>query len=65
MDVKDRSRAVVFTNPNVVWLTILQGFATYVSRNAELMRSKFVNHAEKQLIIVRELGFRFGDPAND
>lgn len=28
-------------NPNVIWLTIAQGFASYVNANAEALRSKF------------------------
>jgi hypothetical protein len=28
-------------NPNVIWLTIAQGFANYVNANAEELRSKY------------------------
>jgi hypothetical protein len=52
-------------NPNVVWLTILQGFGIFVSRNAESVRSKFVNHSGKQKIVVQRPDFTFGNPLND
>jgi hypothetical protein len=52
-------------NPNLVWLTILQGFATYMSRHAELLRSQFVSHAKKDLITVCRPDFTYDNPAND
>jgi hypothetical protein len=52
-------------NPNIVWLTILQGFALYVSGNAELLRDRFVAHEGKQTLEIVRPDFRFGSPSND
>jgi hypothetical protein len=52
-------------NPNVVWLTILQGFATYVSGNSECLRHKFVVHEGKQTITIVREDFRDGSNTND
>jgi hypothetical protein len=52
-------------NPNIVWLTIVQGFATYVNENAEALRDKFVSHKGKQTITIQRGDFRYGSPAND
>jgi hypothetical protein len=52
-------------NPNVIWLTILQGFGIFVSRNSEALREKFVNHSGKQKIVVERSDFTFGNPLND
>jgi hypothetical protein len=52
-------------NPNTVWLTVLQGFAIYVSRNAELLRDKFVSHSGKQKIVISRPDFRYQNPSND
>lgn len=42
-------------NPNVVWLTIAQGFSTYVSGNSEALRSKFVSfEGKKDIEVIRE-----------
>jgi hypothetical protein len=41
-------------NPNVIWLTIAQGFTHYVDDNKEEVRSKFVTfEGKKQLIVLR------------
>lgn len=37
-------------NPNILWLTIAQGFGTYVNDNAELLRHKFVAHEGKKTL---------------
>jgi hypothetical protein len=52
-------------SPSVVWLTILQGFATYVSTNAEALRDKFVVHEGKQTIEIERADFSFGSATND
>jgi hypothetical protein len=52
-------------NPNVVWLTILQGFASYVSANAEALRDKFVTHNGRQTIEIVRADFRYQSPDND
>jgi hypothetical protein len=52
-------------NPNVVWLTILQGFATYVSGNAEALRDKFVTHEGTKNIEIERPDFAYRSPHND
>lgn len=52
-------------NPNVIWLTILQGFGTYVNRHAEALRSKFVNHDGQKLILIIRQDFHYNSPLND
>jgi hypothetical protein len=52
-------------SPSVVWLTILQGFATYVSTNAEALRHKFVVHEGKQVILIKRRDFSYGSEKND
>jgi hypothetical protein len=51
-------------NPNVVWLTILQGFSTYVSGNAEELRDKFVTHEGQEVITING-DFTYQNPNND
>jgi hypothetical protein len=52
-------------NPNVVWLTIVQGFASYVNRNVEALRDQFVSHQDKEKITIFRPDFRYGSPTND
>jgi hypothetical protein len=52
-------------NPNVVWLTILQGFSSYVSGNAEELRDKFVTHKGKEVIKIVRDDFAYQNPNND
>jgi hypothetical protein len=52
-------------NPNVVWLTIAQGFAQYVNRHAEALRSKFVNHDKKKKILIVRRDFRYKSANNN
>lgn len=51
--------------PDAVWLTIAQGFAAHVNANAEDLRSQFVSHKGKQLIMIRRDGFVKGGSDND
>jgi hypothetical protein len=39
-------------NPNVIWLTFLQGFGKYVNKNAEAARDKLVSYDGKVPIAV-------------
>jgi hypothetical protein len=52
-------------NPNVIWLTIVQGFGIYVNRNAEALRDKFVAHQGKQTISICRPDFKYQSPLND
>jgi hypothetical protein len=52
-------------NPNVVWLTILQGFSHYVQDNHEELRSKFVSFEGKKTLKVFRPEFRYKNPNND
>ena len=47
--------------PDVVWITILQGFATHINKNPEKYRHQFVAHeGKKELEVFRE-SFRKGE----
>ena len=39
--------------PDVVWITIMQGFAKHINQNAERYRSEFVAHESKKEIVIR------------
>jgi len=36
--------------PDIIWITIMQGFARHVDKNAEKFREKFVSHEGKKVI---------------
>ncbi|KAA6392672.1 MAG: hypothetical protein EZS28_011799 [Streblomastix strix] len=40
-------------NPNIIWLTIAQGFGRYVDLHAEELRSKFVQFEGKKTLLVK------------
>jgi hypothetical protein len=44
-------RPLVLT-PDIIWITIAQGFAQHVNNNAEKLRSHFVQHEGKQTLAV-------------
>jgi hypothetical protein len=52
-------------NPNVIWLTILQGLVTYVERNAEVLRDIFVSDEGRQVIAINRPDFVYRRPSND
>jgi hypothetical protein len=52
-------------NPNVIWLTIVQGFGNYVNRHSDALRSKFVSHQGKKTLRVDRADFRYRSPSND
>ncbi len=54
----------VTLSPDIVWLTITQGFATHINQNAESLRRKFVSHDGKLTIKVRRDDFIKGSPEN-
>lgn len=39
-------------SPDIIWLTIVQGFAQHINNNAEKLRDKFVSHKGKKQIII-------------
>ncbi len=47
-------RPVVLT-PDVIWITICQGFSRYVSAHSEQLRPLLVNHNDKQTLVVKTL----------
>ncbi|WP_425396369.1 DUF4419 domain-containing protein [Aeoliella sp.] len=51
-------------SPDIVWLTIVQGFAVHVNENPEELRHKFVSHEGKDEITVRRDDFVKGSPEN-
>lgn len=44
-------------SPDMIWLLIVQGFATHISKNAEKMRHTFVQHKGKKTLTVRADNF--------
>ena len=52
-------------SPDVIWLTIVQGFANHVNQNAEELRSLFVSFEGKEEIVVSRPEFVKGSPNND
>ncbi|GBO54050.1 hypothetical protein APA_1998 [Pseudanabaena sp. lw0831] len=62
-------RPLVLT-PDIIWITIAQGFAQHVNNNAEKLRSHFVQHEGKQKLVVEILeipksGQRWSDLIQD
>lgn len=51
-------------SPDTFWLLICQGVAQHVNLHSESLRSKFVQHAGKELIEVRRDDFIKGSPEN-
>jgi hypothetical protein len=47
--------------PDHIWLAIAQGFSHHVNENAEELRSKFVDHAGKEVVRVNGAGIK-GSP---
>merc|ERR1712066_197084 len=43
--------------PDTIWITIMQGFATHIDKNAEKFRGKFVNFDGKKDICIRRDAF--------
>lgn len=43
--------------PDIVWITIMQGFARHIDKNAEKFRGKFVAHEGKKEITIVRNGF--------
>lgn len=52
-------------SPDVVWVTIAQGFAKLVNAKPEQFRDRFVTHQGKATIKIRRDQFVKGDPNND
>lgn len=44
-------RPLVFT-PDIIWLTLAQGFAHHINNHAEALRSRFVTHKGKKPVVV-------------
>merc|ERR1719474_1979630 len=51
--------------PEHIWLLILQGVAVHVDRNAEKLRTKYVNHKETMTLRVERDDFVLGSAKND
>jgi len=47
-------------NPNIIWITIAQGFAQYVLKNAEALRKKFVSFEGKTKLVISRPNFELG-----
>lgn len=53
-------------NPDMVWLTIVQGFAQHVNQNSEALRKHFVQHSGKKPLVVDMTGrVALGDDNSD
>ena len=44
-------RPLIIT-PDIVWITLAQGFAQHVNNNAEALRSRFVSHQGKKKLVI-------------
>ncbi len=42
--------------PDIVWITLAQGFAQHINNHAETLRSRFVSHQGKEKLLVENLG---------
>ncbi len=42
--------------PDIIWITLAQGFAQHINNNAETLRSRFVRHQGKQKLVVETDG---------
>lgn len=47
--------------PDVIWITLVRGFALHVQESAEVLRHRFVNHSGKQKISVQRNDFLPGE----
>lgn len=54
----------VVLSPDIIWLTLCQGFAHHVNANAETLRSRLVRHSGKLNLTVRREDFVKGSPEN-
>ena len=50
--------------PDMIWLSVAQGFAHHVNANAEKLRDKFVEHEGKKTLEVRRSDLCKGSPNN-
>jgi hypothetical protein len=55
----------IVLSPDIIWLTICQGFARHVNLNAEPLRKRFGAPVERAKLIVRRDEFIKGSPEND
>ena len=49
-------RPLVLT-PDIIWLTLAQGFAHHITNHAEALRSRFVNHKGRSVLLVETKEF--------
>src|SRR5262245_32545640 len=47
------SHRPVSLSPDMIWLTLCQGFAQHINLNAERLRSQLVSHQDKLKLVVR------------
>jgi len=52
-------------SPDIIWLTIAQGFANHVSQDPEKVRKQFVDFKGKENITISRQDFVKGSPSND
>jgi hypothetical protein len=60
----DQHRPLVL-DPDCIWLSIAQSFATHVDKNAEELRHHFVQHEGQETVKVQRDSFVKGSPHND
>jgi hypothetical protein len=48
-------------SPDVIWITLVRGFALHVNRHAEQLRHRFVSHRGKEKLVVRRPDFLPGE----
>lgn len=52
-------------SPDMIWTTILQGFAMHVRNNHEALRSRLVSHSGRKTLVVTFDGYFPGSPENE
>ncbi len=55
----------VTLSPDIIWNTILQGFAAHMDTNAEKLRHKFVSHDGQEALHVNDNSLVKGNPNNN
>jgi hypothetical protein len=63
-DIAYQGHFPLVLTPDVIWLTIAQGFAHHVANNVEELRARIVPHEGKAALVVRRDDFLRGSPEN-
>jgi hypothetical protein len=63
-ELASRDHRPLVLSADIVWLTITQGIACHIHRNAEALRHQFVDHEGREQIVVRRDDFLPGSTDN-